>query len=151
MPRHSSARNRVPEKPLIFISHNAEDGVLAAALAEAIHALSSKMLSVFYSSDNEGTNGIKYGENWFATIHEQLEKSACIICLLTKRSIHRPWILEEARGNRVVLASGNRIEGQRGWTTGDGNDFLMSPASRSSCKSSLLDPRSRGPSTIRGL
>jgi len=54
------------------------------------------MLKSFRSSDRKGTEGIEFGDEWYKTLMSKLEKASDVVCLLTERSLDRPWILYEA-------------------------------------------------------
>jgi len=82
--------------PLIFISHDTRDAELAEALAKLLSSVSCGMLKCFRSSDKKGSQGIEYGLEWYPQLMSKLTSSAGVVCLLTERSLHRPWILYEA-------------------------------------------------------
>jgi hypothetical protein len=54
------------------------------------------MLKPFRSSDKKGNEGIEFGDEWYKTLMSKLEKASDVVCLLTERSIDRPWLLYEA-------------------------------------------------------
>jgi hypothetical protein len=82
--------------PLIFISHDTRDADLAEAFARLLSSVSCGMLKSFRSSDKKGTQGIEYGLEWYPQIMGKLNTSSGVVCLLTERSLNRPWILYEA-------------------------------------------------------
>jgi hypothetical protein len=82
--------------PLIFISHDSRDADVAEAFEELISGASGGTLRVFRSSDRRGPSGIEYGAEWFNTIMERLNEASCVVALLTRNSLNRPWILYEA-------------------------------------------------------
>ncbi|MBU0719642.1 MAG: toll/interleukin-1 receptor domain-containing protein [Planctomycetes bacterium] len=84
------------EKALIFISHDVRDGELAEAFSKLLTSVSAGVLKSFRSSDRKGAQGIEYGVEWFPELMKQLDKASDVVCLLTPRSIDRPWILYEA-------------------------------------------------------
>lgn len=84
------------ELPLVFISHDSRDAALAEAFSRLIKSVSAGMLASFWSSDKKGTEGIEFGEEWYKTLMSKLEKASDVVCLLTERSIERPWLLYEA-------------------------------------------------------
>ena len=84
------------QKPLVFISHDSRDAELAKAFSELLRNTTAGMLKSFRSSDKKGTEGIPYGKDWFDWLMEALQKSSDVVCLLTERSVERPWILYEA-------------------------------------------------------
>lgn len=83
-------------KPLIFISHDARDSEVAEAFSKLLTSVSAGVLKSFRSSDRKGAQGIEYGVEWFPELMKQLENASDVVCLLTPRSIDRPWILYEA-------------------------------------------------------
>lgn len=54
------------------------------------------MLKSFRSSDKKGSQGIEYGLEWYPELMSKLGDSTAVVCLLTERSLDRPWILYEA-------------------------------------------------------
>jgi hypothetical protein len=84
------------KKPLVFVSHDSRDGQIAEKFCELIERASLDMLQTFCSSDRTGRRGLEYGVQWFQTIFNRLESASAVVCLLTARSIGRPWILYEA-------------------------------------------------------
>jgi len=82
--------------PLIFISHDTRDAELAEAVSKLLSSVSCGMLKCFRSSDKKGSQGIEYGLEWYPELMKKLNASAGVLCLLTERSLNRPWILFEA-------------------------------------------------------
>jgi hypothetical protein len=82
--------------PLIFISHDTRDAELAEAFAKLLSSVSGGVLKSFRSSDKTGTQGIEYGTEWYPKLMSQLGSASDVVCLLTPRSVDRPWILYEA-------------------------------------------------------
>ncbi len=82
--------------PLIFISHDSRDADLAEAFSELLGSVSSGMLESFRSSDKKGTEGIEFGDDWYKRVMLKLGDASDVVCLLTQRSLERPWILYEA-------------------------------------------------------
>jgi TIR domain len=82
--------------PLIFISHDTRDAELAEAFAKLLSSVSAGVLKSFRSSDKTGTQGIEYGTEWYPKLMTQLGSASDVVCLLTPRSVDRPWILYEA-------------------------------------------------------
>ena len=82
--------------PLVFISHDTRDADLAEAFSRLLGSVSAGVLKSFRSSDRRGGQGIEYGVEWFPEIMEKLSRSSDVVCLLTPRSVDRPWILYEA-------------------------------------------------------
>jgi hypothetical protein len=96
------------EAPLIFISHDHRDADLARNFSELLKSASAGILQTFNSSDRSGTGGIEYGHRWYPTIMKYLEAASAVVCILTRRSLARPWILYEAgvasaRINKPIL------------------------------------------------
>lgn len=81
---------------LIFVSHDSQDAELAETFSKLISSVSAGVLKIFRSSDTKGTQGIEYGAEWYPTLMKKIESASDIVCLLTERSIDRPWILYEA-------------------------------------------------------
>jgi hypothetical protein len=82
--------------PLVFISHDTRDAELAEEFSKLLKSASSGALKSFRSSDKKGTQGIPYGEEWYPAIMDKLDEASDVVCLLTKHSVDRPWILYEA-------------------------------------------------------
>ncbi len=104
-PEASGAKLKGPSRPMIFISHDARDADLAEAFSRLVRAVSSNMLRAFRSSDKKGTEGIAYGEEWYKRLMSALDEASDVVCLLTERSIDRPWILYEAGVARGKLGA----------------------------------------------
>lgn len=85
-----------PESPLVFISHDGRDADLAEAFSKLLKSVSAGMLKSFRSSDKKGTEGIEFGDEWYKTLMSKLDIASDVVCLLTERSLDRPWILYEA-------------------------------------------------------
>lgn len=83
-------------KNLIFISHDSRDSELAEAFATLLKRASAGVLKSFRSTDKHGGQGIEYGHEWYPTIMAKLSQASEVICLITRRSTNRPWILYEA-------------------------------------------------------
>ena len=84
------------EAPLVFISHDSRDAQLAEAFSKLLKSVSAGMLKSFWSSDKKGIEGIEFGDEWYKTLMSKLERASVVVCLLTERSLDRPWILYEA-------------------------------------------------------
>jgi hypothetical protein len=82
--------------PLIFISHDSSDAEIAEAFSRLLSSVSMGVLKSFRSSDQKGTQGIEYGTEWYGEIMKKLDSASDVVCLLTARSLQRPWILYEA-------------------------------------------------------
>ncbi|MGZ9930636.1 hypothetical protein ACXNSR_12140 [Streptomyces sp. NC-S4] len=83
-------------QPLIFVSHDSRDAKLAEAFSKLLSNVSAGMLKSFRSSDNKGPQGLEYGSDWYPEIVKRITAASDVVCLLTNRSINRPWILYEA-------------------------------------------------------
>jgi hypothetical protein len=81
---------------LVFISHDSRDAELAEALSKLLSSVSAGMLKSFRSSDHKGVQGIDYGVEWYPELMRKLDAASDVVCLLTTRSLGRPWILYEA-------------------------------------------------------
>jgi hypothetical protein len=84
------------DSPLVFISHDNRDAELAEAFSKLLKSVSAGMLKSFRSSDKKGTEGIQFGDDWYKRLMSQLDSASDVVCLLTERSLDRPWILYEA-------------------------------------------------------
>lgn len=82
--------------PLVFISHDTRDAELAEAFSALLKSVSAGVLKSFRSSDKKGNQGIEYGIEWYPEIIKNIQCASDVVCLLTKRSIDRPWLLFEA-------------------------------------------------------
>ena len=92
----TSKTTKSTEKPLIFISHDSRDAELAEAFSKLLKSVSAGMLKSFRSSDKKGTEGIQFGDDWYKRLMTKLDSASDVVCLLTERSVDRPWILYEA-------------------------------------------------------
>jgi len=84
------------KNPLVFISHDTRDADLAEAFSALLKCVSAGVLKSFRTSDRKGNQGIEYGVEWYPEIIKNIQASSDVVCLLTKRSVDRPWILFEA-------------------------------------------------------
>ncbi len=82
--------------PLIFISHDTRDAELAEEFSNLLKSASAGALKSFVSSDKKGTRGMEYGVEWYPAIMDKIDEATEVVCLLTQRSVERPWILYEA-------------------------------------------------------
>lgn len=83
-------------RPLVFISHDTRDAAHAGAFSRLLSSVSAGLLRSFRSSDQVGDQGIAYGLEWYPAIMQQLNEASDVVCLLTSRSLNRPWVLYEA-------------------------------------------------------
>lgn len=81
---------------LVFISHDTRDAKLAEAFSALLKSVSAGVLKSFRTSDKKGNQGIEYGVEWYPEIIKNIQEASDVVCLLTKRSVDRPWILFEA-------------------------------------------------------
>jgi hypothetical protein len=95
-PIQSSGTKAAEGMPLIFISHDSRDAELAESFSRLLRSVSAGMLKSFRSSDRHGIEGIQYGDEWYKRLMERLADASDVVCLFTKRSLNRPWILFEA-------------------------------------------------------
>lgn len=94
-PKEESAVSKT-NSPLVFISHDTRDAELAEEFSNLLNNASAGALKSFRSSDKKGTQGIEYGLDWYPAIMDKIDEASEVVCLLTQRSIERPWILYEA-------------------------------------------------------
>lgn len=92
----SPASEASVKSPLIFVSHDTRDAQLAEAFSKLLSSVSAGVLKSFRSSDQKGSQGIEYGVEWYPELMKRLDTASDVVCLLTERSIDRPWILYEA-------------------------------------------------------
>src|SRR6202050_2094993 len=82
--------------PLVFIRYDTRDALLAEEFSSLLNNASAGALKSFRSSDKKGTQGIEYGLDWYPAIMDKIDEASDVVCLLTQRSVDRPWILYEA-------------------------------------------------------
>src|SRR5450830_148386 len=82
--------------PLVFISHDTRDAELAEAFSNLLKSVSAGVLKSFRTSDRRSNQGIEYGVEWYPEIIKNIQSASDVVCLLTDRSVNRPWILFEA-------------------------------------------------------
>ncbi len=82
--------------PLVFVSHDTRDAELAEAFSNLLKSVSAGVLKSFRTSDRRGNQGIEYGIEWYPEIIKNIQGASDVVCLLTQRSVNRPWILFEA-------------------------------------------------------
>ncbi len=82
--------------PLVFISHDSRDTKIAQTFSTFIQDISVGVLKSFLSSDKRPNQGLAYGTEWYPEILGKIRSSSDIVCILTSRSVGRPWILYEA-------------------------------------------------------
>ena len=85
-------------KPLVFISHIAEEAEVAKALKELIEPHFLGLLDVFVSSDGAS---IKVGEKWLETVSAALKNCVIQVVVCSPKSVAKPWVNFEA-GAAVV-------------------------------------------------
>ena len=86
----------VTKRPFVFISHDSRDAQIAECFSDLLMRTSTGMLKSFRSSDSKGVQGIEYGKEWYGELMKNLHSASEVVCLLTQRSLERPWILYEA-------------------------------------------------------
>ena len=91
-----SESKRTSINPLVFISHDTRDAEIAEEFSNLLKRVSAGVLKSFRTSDKKGTQGIEYGVEWYPQIIKNIHKASDVVCLLTKNSVDRPWILFEA-------------------------------------------------------
>lgn len=91
-----SVVSKTTTSPLVFISHDTRDAELAEEFSNLLNNASAGALNSFRSSDKKGTQGIEYGLDWYPAIMDKIGEASEVVCLLTQRSVERPWILYEA-------------------------------------------------------
>jgi len=84
------------DNALVFISHDTRDAKLAEAFSALLKSVSAGVLKSFRTSDKKGNQGIEYGVEWYPEIIKNIQEASDVVCLLTERSVNRPWILFEA-------------------------------------------------------
>lgn len=94
--KKTAAETESTDVPLVFISHDSRDADLAEAFSKLLKSVSAGMLKSFRSSDKKGSEGIEFGDEWYKRLMSKLESASDVVCLLTERSLDRPWILYEA-------------------------------------------------------
>ncbi len=82
----------IKKDDFIFISHIGEEAPMAILLKKLLTS-TFKDISVFVSSDFES---IRTGKKWYDVIIERARAAKIVIVLLSKQSIHQPWISFEA-------------------------------------------------------
>jgi TIR domain len=92
----SQGQSEKTSTPLVFISHDTRDADLAEAFSQLLRSVSAGVLKSFRSSDKRGNQGIEYGVEWYPEIIKNIQSASDVVCLLTARSVDRPWILFEA-------------------------------------------------------
>lgn len=80
----------------LFLSHDSRDRERAKAIAQAIQRLTLKQISVWHSSDDGPSGGLRPGQVWLDEIRRQISESRALVVLLTPQSLNRPWLLFEA-------------------------------------------------------
>jgi catechol 2,3-dioxygenase-like lactoylglutathione lyase family enzyme len=83
-------------KDVVFISHDSRDAAIAEAFADLLKRATAGAIGAFRSSDISGEHGIPAGKEFFQVILRGIDSASDVVCLLTPRSLERPWILFEA-------------------------------------------------------
>ena len=74
----------------IFLSHVHEEHPAAAAIKRELNACFAPNINVFLAEE------IELGMDWFRHIREALERTEIILVILSRNSVHRPWVNIEA-------------------------------------------------------
>jgi hypothetical protein len=82
--------------PLVFISHDSRDALLAEAFEKLLKSVSAGMIKTFRSTDKTPGKGIDFGDEWYKRLIDKLLVTSDVVCLFTERSLQRPWLLFEA-------------------------------------------------------
>lgn len=82
------------KRPFIFISHDSRDARIAELFSELLRS-ASKKLGFFFSSSKKG-QGIPFGDKFHDQVINKVKAASEVVCLLTPRSLYRPWIFYEA-------------------------------------------------------
>ncbi|MBS0368912.1 MAG: toll/interleukin-1 receptor domain-containing protein [Proteobacteria bacterium] len=80
----------------LFLSHDSRDRERAKAIAQAVQRLTLGQISVWHSSDDGPSGGLRPGQVWLDEIRRQIADSRALVVLLTPQSVNRPWLLFEA-------------------------------------------------------
>jgi len=94
--RTPKGANVITSGPLVFISHDSRDAELAEAFSKLLKSVSGGMIKTFRSSDRKAGDGFDFGDEWYNRLMTQLQATSDVVCLFTKQSLDRPWILFEA-------------------------------------------------------
>jgi hypothetical protein len=86
-------RSSEKNEKFVFISHDARDCKLAKLFCKLVEGASQELIRTFCSSRD---GDLKCGQEWYNGIMNNIGKSNAIVCLLTKNSVRKPWILFEA-------------------------------------------------------
>lgn len=79
-------------KPLIFVSHAATDAAVAALFKEDIEKHFLGLCDIFVSSS---LDSISAGQEWLATIKDNLSRCSILLGLLSPAALSRPWVYFE--------------------------------------------------------
>jgi len=89
-------RNPLEVEHFIFISHAEADEKIVKSfykmLAKILHPLPSFKYKIFLSSEK---GHIKCGDDVKKRIHDELNRSSNLFCILTRTSYKKPWVLYE--------------------------------------------------------
>lgn len=103
MGRRTTQKSTGNGPPLVFISHDSRDLALAEAFSGLLATVSARTIRCFRSTDNSGGEGIPYGREWHASLMDNLERASDVVCLLTRRSVTKPWVMYEVGAARGML------------------------------------------------
>lgn len=96
--------NHAIQKPEVFISHAASDGVFADSLVNEIKHLFANGVDVFCTSS---PGAIRAGSDWLSEIEGRLSRCKAVIVVVTPVSIERPWLWFEIGATWASGRSGN--------------------------------------------
>lgn len=80
-------------KPLVFISHIAEEAEVAIALKDLVEPSFLGLIRIFVSSDGES---VKLGQKWLDAVSAALKDCSAQIIIASPKSVVRPWVNFEA-------------------------------------------------------
>ncbi|MFO0816644.1 MAG: toll/interleukin-1 receptor domain-containing protein [Pirellulales bacterium] len=87
---------QVSSAAMVFISHDVRDCELAIQFKSLLQSVGPVGLQCFCSSDSSKVTSIPFGKDWYQELIRCLELSSAVVCLLTQRSVMRPWLVYEA-------------------------------------------------------
>jgi hypothetical protein len=91
------------EKPTVFLSHAATDQPVARVIHDEIRRIFANGVTV-YASSVPGV--VKPGQDWLASIRDNLTAATAVIVLVTPISINRPWIWFEVGASWSKMEQG---------------------------------------------
>lgn len=82
-------KEKKEEKPLVFISHIAEEKDVAIEFKKLIERTFPGKVDIFVSSDDES---IPVGKKWLEHITKALKKCLAMVIICSPESVMQPWI-----------------------------------------------------------